>query len=110
MLRTSPNVRRAVRACVSAATSCLRASSTKAAPKSLARRAETKNNTPMDHHWFRFTGLTAEALKAELAIGKGDGEMLAWIEQNTPHKRTPWEIQQWSGYHNERGPDGGVGR
>src|SRR5438552_3275764 len=69
---------------------------------------EYKYDNPMDHHWFRFTGLTAEALKAELATGKGDGEMLAWIEQNAPHKRTPWEIQQWSAYHNERGPDGDV--
>ena len=25
----------------------------------------------MDRHWFRLTGLTAEALKAELAAGKG---------------------------------------
>ena len=40
---------------------------------------EYKYNNPMDHHWFRFTGLTAEALKAQLATGKGDGEMLAWI-------------------------------
>jgi hypothetical protein len=47
-------------------------------------------------------------LKAELVTGKGDGEMLAWIEQNAPHKRTPWEIQQWSAYFNERGPDGDV--
>ena len=23
-------------------------------------------------------------------------------------KRAPWEIQQWSAYHNERGPDGDV--
>jgi hypothetical protein len=43
-----------------------------------------KYNNPIDHHWFRFTGLTAETLKAELATGKGDGEMLAWIEQNAP--------------------------
>ena len=47
---------------------------------------EYKYNNPMDHHWFRFTGITAEALKAELATGKGDGEMLAWIEENAPHK------------------------
>ena len=25
---------------------------------------EYKYNNPMDHHWFRFTGITAEALKA----------------------------------------------
>src|SRR4030081_1368313 len=73
-----------------------------------ATTGEYKYNNPMDHHWFRFTGFTAEALKAELATGKGDGEMLAWVEENTPHKRTPWEIQQWSAYHSERGPDGDV--
>lgn len=67
---------------------------------------EYKYNNPLDHHWFRFTGITAEALKAELATGKGDGEMLAWIEENAPHKRMPWEIQQWSAYQNERSPDG----
>ena len=69
---------------------------------------EYKYNNPLDHHWFRFTGITADALKAELATGKGDGEILAWIEQNAPHKRMPWEIQQWSAYQNERTPDGDV--
>ena len=59
---------------------------------------EFKYNNPGDYHWFRFTGITPEALKAELATGKGDGEMLAWIEQNAPHKRTSWEIEQWSAY------------
>jgi hypothetical protein len=54
---------------------------------------EYKYNNPADYHWFRFTGITPEALKTELATG-GDGEMLAWIEQNAPQKRTPWEIQQ----------------
>src|SRR5207248_5136790 len=67
---------------------------------------EFKYNNPGDYHWFRFTGITPEALKAEVATGKGDGEILAWIEQNAPHKRTPWEIQQWSAYFEERGPDG----
>lgn len=69
---------------------------------------EYKYNNPMDRHWFRFTGITPEALKAELAKGKGDGEILAWVQENAPHKRDPWEIQQWSAYHNERGPDGDV--
>ncbi len=69
---------------------------------------EYKYNNPMDHHFFRFTGITAEALKSELATGKGDGEMLAWIEQSATQKHTPWEIQQWSAWLNERGPDGDV--
>lgn len=69
---------------------------------------EYKFNNPIDRHWFRFTGITPEALKAELAVGKGDGEILAWVQEHAPHKREPWEIQQWSAYHNERGPDGDV--
>jgi hypothetical protein len=36
---------------------------------------EFKYNNPADYHWFRFTGITPEALKAELATDKGDGEM-----------------------------------
>jgi len=69
---------------------------------------EYKYNNPIDRHWFRFTGITPDALKAELARGKGDGEILAWAEEQGQAKRTPWEIQQWSAYHNERGPDGDV--
>ena len=34
--------------------------------------------------------------------------MLAWIEENAPNKRNPWEIQQWSAYFSERGRDGDV--
>ena len=69
---------------------------------------EYKYNNPLDRHWFRFTGLTPEALKAELAAGKGDGEILAWVQDHAPHRRDPWEIQQWSAHHNERGPDSDV--
>lgn len=53
-------------------------------------------------------GHNAGGIEERLATGKGDGEMLVWIEQNAPNKRTPWEIQQWSAYFNERGPDGDV--
>jgi hypothetical protein len=69
---------------------------------------EFKYNNPGDYHWFRFTGITPEALKSELASGKGDAEMLAWIQENAPNKRSPWEIQQWSAYFSERGPDSDV--
>lgn len=69
---------------------------------------EYKYNNPADHHFFRFTGITQEALKAQLAEGKGDGEILAWIQENAPQKRQPWEIQQWSAYFSERGPDSDV--
>jgi hypothetical protein len=75
----------------------------------LARVAgEYKYNNPTDQHWFRFTGIAPDDLKAELAKGKGDGEILAWIMKQAPNKREPWEIQQWSAYFDERGPDGDV--
>ena len=50
-------------------------------------------------------GDCAEALLAELKTGKGDGEILEWITKNSKNQRAPWEIQQWSDYHERRGPD-----
>lgn len=69
---------------------------------------EYRYANPIDQHWFRFTGIEPEALKAQLAEGKGDGEVLTWIAENAPLKRQPWEIQHWSAWQNERGPDGDV--
>ncbi len=66
---------------------------------------EYKYNNPADHHFFRFVGITADALREQLATGKGDGEILNWIEETATHKRMPWEIQHWSNWLSERGPD-----
>jgi len=57
----------------------------------------------MDRHFFTFTGLDHETLKAELAKGLGDGEILAWVEAHS--KPQPWEIAAWSEYHSHRTPD-----
>ena len=62
-------------------------------------------NCPLDQHFFKFTGIDAEALKAEVAKGLGDGELLEWITANAAHARTPWEIRQWSDYQQTRTPD-----
>jgi hypothetical protein len=59
----------------------------------------------MDRHFFAFTGVDPDALLVEIAAGKGDGEILAWIEANAKHPRAPWEIAAWSEYHANRGPD-----
>jgi hypothetical protein len=66
---------------------------------------EYKYNNPIDRHWFRFAGVTPEALRAELAKGAGDGDILEWVKATTTQRRERWEIQQWSAYHSERGPD-----
>ncbi len=54
------------------------------------------------------SGITPDDLTAQIATGKGDGEILAWVADHASHPRAPWEIQAWSAYHNERGPDGDV--
>ena len=36
---------------------------------------------PLDQRFLQFTGIDPEALKKELATGKGDGEILEWIEK-----------------------------
>jgi hypothetical protein len=65
-------------------------------------------NCPLDQHFTRFAGIDADALKEQLRAGKGDGEILAWIEETSTTKRGAWEIQQWSTYQDNRGPDGDV--
>ena len=53
-------------------------------------------NNPNDGHFFRFTGLTPDALLEQVKSGAGDWEMLLWVNANAPLKRTPLEISQWS--------------
>jgi hypothetical protein len=62
-------------------------------------------NCPVDQHFFRFVGIDAKKLLAELKKGKGDGEILQWIQAYAKHKRLPWEIEHWSNYMDRRGPD-----
>lgn len=59
----------------------------------------------MDRHFFSFVGLDHESLKAELAKGVGDWEILAWIQEHAKTPRQPWEIAAWSDHHSRRGPD-----
>jgi hypothetical protein len=57
---------------------------------------------PMDQRFLDFVGIDPEALKKEL--GKSDGEILEWIEQNAKHKRSPVEIAVWSEFAEKRVP------
>ena len=50
-------------------------------------------NCPLDQRFLNFTGIDPEALKAEVAKGLGDGEILAWVEANAPIKHSDWEIE-----------------
>lgn len=68
-------------------------------------QGEYKYACPLDQHFLRFTGIDADALKAELASGRGDGEILEWIQTHAPTQHGAWEIQQWSDFQDRRGPD-----
>ena len=59
---------------------------------------------PMDQRFLEFTGIDPEALKKELAKGKGDGEILEWIEANAKFKRTPVEIAGFTDLAETRAP------
>ena len=53
-------------------------------------------DNPNDGHFFRFTGLTPDALLAQVKNGAGDWDMLLWVNEHAPLKRTALEIMQWS--------------
>ena len=69
------------------------------------KNGEYHFDCPLDQRILNFLGLDAEKLLAELKTGKGDGEILEWINKNAKHKRDPWEVQVWSDYQDRRGPD-----
>jgi hypothetical protein len=71
----------------------------------VGKNGEYHYNCPLDQHILKFAGIDPKKLLAELKTGKGDGEILEWIAANSKTKRTAWEIQQWSDYHDRRGPD-----
>ncbi|MFK5921786.1 MAG: DUF5069 domain-containing protein [Verrucomicrobiota bacterium] len=61
-------------------------------------------NCPLDQRFFAFTGIDADALKAEVAKGLGDGEILKWVEQNPVNQHDDWEIAQWSAFREAAAP------
>ncbi|MFN0075823.1 MAG: DUF5069 domain-containing protein [Prosthecobacter sp.] len=59
---------------------------------------EYKYNNPNDGHFFRFTGITPDALLAQVNTGSGDWDMLLWVNEYAPLKHTTLEIEQWSNW------------
>jgi hypothetical protein len=59
---------------------------------------------PMDQRFLEFAGINPEALKKQLAAGKGDGEILAWIQKNAKNKPSDCEIAVWSAFMDRRAP------
>jgi hypothetical protein len=59
---------------------------------------------PLDQQFLGFAGIDAEALKQQLAAGKGDLEILEWIQAHSTRKPTAAEIAAWSHHQENRGP------
>lgn len=59
---------------------------------------------PVDQRFIDYTGIDPDQLKEQLATGKGDADILEWIQANARYKREPWEIAQWSAYQEARVP------
>ena len=62
-------------------------------------------NSSTDQHLVKFLGFDPEALLKKLGAGKGDGEILGWVQAHSKTPRAPWEIEAWSAYMEKRGPD-----
>ena len=70
----------------------------------IGKNGEYHYNCPLDQHFTGFVGINADELKAELATGKGDADILEWINTRAELKRTPWEIAQWSAWRDTAAP------
>ena len=68
------------------------------------QNGEYHYNCPLDQRFLQFTGIDPEAMKAEVAKGLGDGEILAWVTANAPHKHSDVEISQWSAFRDAAVP------
>src|SRR5213594_1500861 len=69
------------------------------------KQGEYKYACPLDQRFLGFTGISAEALKKQLAARKGDWEILEWVQKNAKHKRTEPEIAAWSDFVERRAPE-----
>jgi hypothetical protein len=77
----------------------------KARAKAAGKIGEYIYPGPLDKRLFEFVKIDADALYAEAQTGKGDGEILEWLNQHAGYKPTPWEIAQWSAHNAARVAD-----
>src|ERR1041385_7032294 len=68
------------------------------------KNGEYHYNCPLDQRFLGFAGIDPAALRKELETGKGDGDILEWIQANAKFKRTDAEIAAWSAQTEQRAP------
>jgi hypothetical protein len=59
---------------------------------------------PVDQRFLQYAGIDADALKQQLSAGKGDVEILEWIQANAKPQRAEPEIVAWSSWQEQRCP------
>ena len=68
------------------------------------RNGEYNFACPLDQRFLEFVGIDAKALKKQIASGKGDSAILAWINAHAKHQRTASEIETWSSWQERAAP------
>ncbi len=68
------------------------------------KQGEYKFACPMDQRFLDYAGVDADTLKQQLAAGKGDGDILAWIDAQAKPPRHAAEIAAWSAWQEQRVP------
>ena len=71
----------------------------------VGKNGEYIYNSPTDQRLVQFLGFDPEAMLKKLASGKGDGEMLEWVQSHSKTPHAPWEIEAWSAFMEKRAPD-----
>jgi hypothetical protein len=69
------------------------------------KNGEYQYDSTTDQRLVQFLGFDPDALLKELATGKGDGEMLEWVQAHSKTPRSPWEIEAWPAFMEKRAPD-----
>ena len=68
------------------------------------RIGECHYNCPLDQRFTGFVKLNADAFLEQIKAGKGDCELLHWVQENSGYKPSEWEIAQWSAFAESRVP------
>ncbi|MBU3665639.1 MAG: DUF5069 domain-containing protein [Chthoniobacterales bacterium] len=59
---------------------------------------------PLDMQFFEFAAVDPKAFKKQIDAGLGDGDLLAWIKENSGANRRPHEVALWSRFMEDRIP------
>ena len=76
----------------------------KARAHAAGRNGDYHYNCPIDQRFFTYTGIDADAFLAQVKAGKGDGELLAYVQAGLKPARHSAEIAAWSAWFEQLTP------